>query len=209
MGKYNMKKDHIYTFIIIAGIIAGELFIFSGEIFYGLGVHIINLLFITLTIVFRPFLELKVKNILRDLALLILLLLINLSVPVITSSIPQYILTYGLMLIPIYIVKDQMSSKGSGPGPDSESNSYNLVIIFLIGVIITVLQYKMSPVPISPDTIYISGELTTICLIISIIITLLLPETRYWNKYNSDILDMVSNSLLSVFITIAISRIII
>lgn len=205
MGKYDMKKENIYAFIIIAGIIAGELFIFSGEIFYGLGVHIVNLLFITLIIIFRPFLELEVKNILRNLALLILLLLINLSVPVITTSIPQYILTYGMMLIPIFIVKDQMSSKES----DSESNSHNLIIIFLIGVIITVLQYKMSPIPISSDIIYISGELATVCLIVSIIITLLLPETKYWNKYNSDILDMVSNSLLSVFITIAISRIII
>ncbi len=205
MGDHYMKKENIYTFITIAGIIAGELFIFGGEIFYGLGTHIINLLFITLIIIFRPFLELEVKNILRNLALLILLLLINLSVPVITSSIPQYILTYGLMLIPIFIVKDQMSSKES----DSESNNHNLIIIFLIGVIITVLQYKMSPIPISSDIIYISGELTTICLIISIIITLLLPETKYWNRYNSDILDMVSNSLLSVFITIAISRIII
>lgn len=202
-----MKKEHIYAFIIIAGIIAGELFIFGGEIFYGLGIHIINLLFITLIIIFRPSLELEVKNILRNLALLILLLLINLSVPVITSSIPQYILTYGLMLIPIFIAKEQMSSRELYS--ESESNSHNLIIIFLIGVIITVLRYKMSPIPISSDIIYISGELTTICLIISIIITLLLPETRYWNKYNSDILDMVSNSLLSVFITIAISRIII
>lgn len=202
-----MKKEHIYAFITIAGIIAGELFIFGGDIFYGLGIHIINLLFITMVIIFRPSLELEVKNILRNLALLILLLLINLSVPVITSSISQYILTYGLMLIPIFIVKDQMSSRELYS--ESESNSHNLIIIFLIGVIITVLQYKMSPIPISSDIIYISGELATICLIISIIITLLLPETRYWNRYNSDILDMVSNSLLSVFITIAISRIII
>ena len=99
MGKYNMKKE---IYIPIFGLIAGELIMFYGNILYGLGIHIINLLGIIFIIIFSN-LSTKEKNILQSLSLLIILRMINLSMPF-TTTILKYLLIYGIMLIPLYLV---------------------------------------------------------------------------------------------------------
>ena len=58
------------------------------------------------------------------------------------------------------------------------------------------------------DIVNIGGELMTIFLIISLIISLLLTNTKYWNRHVSDIFDMCSNPLLLTFMLIVIFRII-
>lgn len=57
------------------------------------------------------------------------------------------------------------------------------------------------------EIINIGGELMTIFLIISIVISLLLIDTKYWNKYISGMLDTCSNPLLLIFAIIVIFRI--
>lgn len=109
MGKYDMKKE---ISIPIFGIIAGELIMFYGQILTGLEVHIINFLYIILIIIFGK-LSLKERNVLQSLTLLILLRMINLSIPqFFTTTLMQYPLIYGIMFLPIYFtIKDQQMSR--------------------------------------------------------------------------------------------------
>ncbi len=60
---------------------------------------------------------------------------------------------------------------------------------------------------ISPEVINTSGAFTTAFLVIAITLSLLLVESKYWNKYVSDTLDMYSYSALVVFIEIVIFNI--
>lgn len=56
------------------------------------------------------------------------------------------------------------------------------------------------------ETLFIGGEFTTIFLIISLMISFLLIDTKYWNKYISNNLDVCSQPLLLIFIMIIIYR---
>lgn len=58
------------------------------------------------------------------------------------------------------------------------------------------------------ETVNTAGVFVTIFLITSIIISLLLTYTRYWNKYNSNIIDTCSYPMLVIFIEIVIFKII-
>lgn len=198
-----MKKE---IYIPISGLIIGELMIFYGNIFYGLGIHVANLLLTTFIIIFESSLELKMKNILRYIILVILLRMINLSIPQLPIVILQYLLIFGVMIIPIYyIIKDKLVLyRESRIVP--KSFYIPLATVILIGLIVVILQYEL--LPLSSDMTYISGKFTTICLIISITIALLLSGTKYWNKYASDTTDMSSSSLLSLFIIIVVYKII-
>lgn len=200
-----MKKE---IYIPIFGLIIGELTIFYDNIFYGLGIHTVNLIAVTLMIIFRSSLDIKMKNILRCICLAIILRMISLSTPqIFTTSILQYLLVYGIMIIPIYyIIKDKLTLYKESR-IDSRKFYIYIATIFLIVFMTIILQYGMfNPLPL--EVIYISGKFTTVCLIISMVITLLLSYTKYWNKYISDTLDMNSHTLLFVFIIMAISKII-
>lgn len=199
-----MKKE---IYIPIFGLIVGELAIFYN-VLYGLGIHTVNLLVIILMITFRSSLDIKMKNILRYVCLAIILRMINLSMPqIFTNSILQYLLIFGIMIIPIYyIIKDKLALYKESR-IDSRKFYMYIITIFLIVSMVIILQYIMfNPLPL--EVIDIGGKFTTICLIISMVITLLLSETKYWNKYISDTLDMNSHTLLSVFIIMTISKII-
>ena len=58
------------------------------------------------------------------------------------------------------------------------------------------------------DIINIGGEFITALLIISLIISLLLIHTKYWNRYNSNIIETCSYAMLVTFIEILIFKII-
>lgn len=199
-----MKKE---IYIPIFGLIVGELAIFYN-IFYGLGIHVINLLVVTFMIIFRSSLDMKMKNILRCICLAIILRMISLSIPqMFANSILQYLLVYGIMIIPIYyVIKDKLALYNESR-IDSRKFYIYVATIFLIVFMVIILQYIMfNPLPL--EVIDIGGKFTTVSLIISMVITLLLSETKYWNKYISDTLDMNSHTLLSVFIVMVISKII-
>lgn len=55
--------------------------------------------------------------------------------------------------------------------------------------------------------ISMSGELTTIFLIIFLIIAFLLIDTKYWIKINFTTIDICSSPLLLTFIAVAIFNI--
>lgn len=59
----------------------------------------------------------------------------------------------------------------------------------------------------SPEIINVSGMLMTVFLIIALIASLFLTDTKYWNKFVSDIFDMGTNLLLVVFAMIVIFKI--
>ena len=204
-----MKKD-IYVPIFgipIAALIAGELMIFYGDVFYGLGIHMVNLLAITLIIIFMSSLDIKMKNILRYIILIILSRMIILSMPLSVAVALQYLLICGIIAIPIYyIIKDKLILYKESR-IESMRFYVPLVVTTMIGLIMVISQYGIFS-PITLEGTYISGKFTTIYLIISIIITLLLSYTKYWNKYTSDTLDMSSNSLLSIFVIIAVYKMI-
>lgn len=60
---------------------------------------------------------------------------------------------------------------------------------------------------ISPEVIDTGGAFATVFLIIAISVSLLLVESKYWNKYVSNTLDMYYYSALVVFIEIVIFNI--
>lgn len=198
-----MKKD---IYIPIFGLIAGELMVFYGNILYGLGIHVANLLVATLMIIFESPLELKNKNILRYIILVILLRMINLSIPQLSMVVFQYLLIFAVMSIPIYyIIKDRLILYRESRIA-SRKFYIPLISVLLMGSIVTISQFAILG-SLSSNITNTSGQFTTICLIISIVITLLLSGTKYWNKYASDITDMSSSSLLSLFIIIVVYKI--
>lgn len=200
-----MKKE---LYIPVFGLIAGEFTIFFGNIFYGLGIHVVNLLVTTLIIIFEQSLEMRMKNILRYIILIVLLRMINISTPLLFSVVYlQYLLMFIAMLIPIYyIMKDKLVLYKESR-IDPIRFYIPLVTTLLIELVIVISQYvALNPIPL--DVIYESGKYTTIYMIISIVITLLLSDTRYWNKYASDTLDMSSNSLFPIFMVITIHKIV-
>lgn len=57
-----------------------------------------------------------------------------------------------------------------------------------------------------PEIIYIGGGLMTVFLIIALIMSLFLVDTKYWNICVSNIFDISFNTLLLVFATIVIFK---
>lgn len=320
--KFDKIKIGKEIYIPILGIVIGELLILYNKIFYGLGVHIINLLVIISIIIFYDISD-GLKNILQSMTLIILLRIINLSVPpFFTTDILQYSIIYGIMFIPIYsIIKNQQISNKE-LGMHLDRFYIYLPMSILIGFIIAVSEYNiLDPIPLienidipniilitiimfvfvgtieeiifrpilqtrieksfgskngillsggifgimhssygisneiifatifgivlgyifymtrdvlfaisihgianvisfgilpnlnmitthSSDIIAIGGGFMTLLLIVILIISILMVNTKYWNKYISNTLDTCSNCLLLTFITIVIFRVI-
>lgn len=166
MGECDMKK---WTYVPILGLIAGELLIFNGNIYSGFGIHIINLLFITLLIIFGN-LNLDIKNVLQGLILVTLLRVVNLSMPqFFTTTLLQYPLIYGVMFIPIYntIKNQQISSKELGINFD-KLHIY-LPMAILIGTIMAIIEYRIiSPVALIDNIRFSNIALIAIIMIVFI-----------------------------------------
>jgi len=147
MGEFNEMKKDIY--VPILGIIIAEFLMFYGKIFHGLGIHIINLLVIIFIIIFSS-IRLEEKNVLQSLILVILLRIVNLSMPqFFTITLLQYTLIYGIMFIPIhYIIKNQhISSKELGI--DFRKFYIYLPISIVIGIIMSIIEYiVINPTPL-------------------------------------------------------------
>lgn len=215
MGECDMRK---WTYISILGTIVGELLIFHGQILTGLGVHIINLLAIILIIIFSKF-SLKEKNVLQSLTLLILLRMISLSIPQLSTNIyVQHTIIYGIMLIPIFLImKNQhVLQKESGVStsillcsfPSSRRVYIYVPTVVLTIVIVGMIGQYIGVIPniriISPDVI---GEFVSIFLIVILSISFLASDTKYWSEYISSNMNICSGPLLLTFITIVIHKI--
>lgn len=148
MGEFNgMKKENIIPTLAILGIANAEIAMYFGDVLPGLGIHIINLLAIIFIIIFSD-LDIKVKNVLQSLTLVILLRMINLSTPqLFTTTLLQYPLIYGIMFIPIYYI-----IKGQGISAKELGINFNKLYIYIplavvIGSIAAVVEYRiMNPI---------------------------------------------------------------
>lgn len=132
---------HIY--IPFIGIIIAEIMMYSNNVYYGLGIHTINLLTIIFIMSFSS-IDIRIKNVLQSFVLLTLLRLINLSVPQFFNiTLLQYSLIYGIMFIPIYsIIKSQNLSKEE-LGINFHKMYIYLPLAILIGSIISIIEYKI------------------------------------------------------------------
>lgn len=219
MGEYNYMKKLIYA--LIMSIVVGEILIFYNRILSGVGIHIIILLIIILIIIFGN-LSPKTKNILQSLILLPLLRIISLSIPQLSKNVYiQHVIIYGIMFIPIYLIMKHQHILYKESGTSSSillyrSPSLKRVYIYVPTVMLTIItivkigQY-MSIIPniqaISPDVANVIGELVSIFLIIILSISLLVSDTKCWNKYISNTINICSIPLLLAFVTIVIHKI--
>lgn len=166
MGEFDMKK---WTYIPILSLIAGELLIFNGNIFPGLGIHIINLLALIFLIIFGN-LSLDIKNVLQGLILVTLLRVVNLSMPqFFTTTLLQYPLIYGAMFIPIYnVVKNQQISSRE-LGINFNKFYMYLPIAILIGIVVAIVEYRIiSPIALIDNLRFSNIALITIIMIVFI-----------------------------------------
>lgn len=170
MGECDMKNEmKKWTYVSILGIVAGELLIFNGNVLSGLGIHIINLLFITLLIIFGN-LSLDIKYVLQGLILVALLRVVNLSMPqFFTTTLVQYPLMYGVMFIPLYntVKSQQISIKELGI--DFKKMYIYLPVAILIGIMMAIVEYRiLSPVALIDNVRFSNIALITIIMIVFI-----------------------------------------
>lgn len=210
-----------WIYIPIIGIIIGELLILYDKILVGLGIHIVGILTIILIIIFGN-LSLKTKNILQCLILLPLLRIMRLSIPQLSDNIfVQYMIIYGIMFVPIYLImrNDHILLKESETNLSIllySSRSFGKVYIYMNTIILVIIITAMigqyvsmisSAQTILPEVTYIIEEIISIFLIITLSISLLVSNTKYWNEYISNSIDIYSYPLLLTLVTIIIHKI--
>lgn len=140
-----MKKE---ISIPILGIIIAESLMFFGEIFPGLGIHIIDLIVIISIITFSS-IKLEEKNILQSLTLLIILRIVSLSMPqFFTMALLQLSLIYGVMYITIYHIINNQHISFKELGIHFRKLYIYLPAAIIIGTIAGIVEYKiLDPIP--------------------------------------------------------------
>jgi hypothetical protein len=209
-GEYDNMKNWIHAPII--GIAIGEILIFDNKIILGIGIHVISLIAMILAITFGNF-SLKEKNVLQSLTILPLLRMISLSIPQLSGIYVQYLVVYGIMAIPVYLImKNQyLLNKESEINVSvllysfpSFKRIYRIYIyvptivltIFMIGMIGQYIGVIPNVLTISQEVANTIGELVSIFLIIILSISLLVSDTKYWNEYISRSINIYSSPLL-------------
>lgn len=197
--------------IVIGYIGVGELLMFYGMVLPSIVMYTTSILIVIFLMIFGE-LSLGMKNILQSLILLSLLRIINTSMPQFFEDIHlQYLLIYGVMIIPIYLaIKNQLLSYKELGKNFRSTHTYLPAIVLIVIIAIMVGQYmndisyahtaKLGDMPIY-------GELMTILLIILLLISLLIMDTEYWNRYISNALGACYSSLLLAFVIIVVFRI--
>lgn len=145
-----MKKEIYFILgVAISGIIIGELLIFSKQTFVGLGIHIINLLAIIFIIIFSS-MKLEEKNVLQSLTLVILLRIINLSVPqLFTVELLQYSLIYGVIFISIYLTIKNQNISSKDLGVNFQKLYIYIPVAVIIGSVVAMIEYRiLGPIPL-------------------------------------------------------------
>ena len=147
MGKRDKMKNEIYLSIL--GIAIGEIMLFLDHIYIGLLINIINILIITSVLIFSDYSS-DEKNVLQSLILLILMRAINLAMPpLFENNLLWYILTYGVLFIPIYlIIKNQQISLNE-LGIHSKNLRVYLPAALLIGIVFSYIEFLITdPAPL-------------------------------------------------------------
>ena len=153
-----MKRE---IYLPILGIVAGELMMFSGQVFAGLLIHIINLQAMTLFLIFGDKSS-DNKKLLQSLILVLLIRIINLAVPqFFTGALLMYPMTYGVMFIPIYIIVKNQHISLKEMGIDFKKLSFSFPAALLIGSMIALLEYLI----LKPSALIESLQLSNIILL--------------------------------------------
>ena len=159
-----MKKEIVLP---ILGIAAGELMMFLNHEFIGLAIHVINLQLISLFIIFGRF-SLSLKNVFQSLILLLLMRIINLSMPqIFTITLLWYPLIYGVMFIPIYIIIKNQQIQLKELGMDFGMLRIYLPAALLIGFGMALLEYRiLQPVSLIENIRFSNLVLITIVMFV-------------------------------------------
>ena len=139
-----MKK----VYFPIINIIIAEIMIFFSMIYYGFGLHMLNLFIIMYLIVRES--EINIRYVLQSLILVILLRIIGVSIPqFFNTDLLRYPLIYGVMFLPIfYVIKSQQISNAE-LGITFRKIYLYLPLAIIIGTIIGTIEYKiLNPVPL-------------------------------------------------------------
>lgn len=142
-------KDGKEIYLPILGIIIGELLMFMGKMYPGLAVHVINIQAISIAIIFGKFSDDR-KKVLQSMLLLILMRIINLSMPqFFTFTLLWYTLVYGIMFIPIYYVIRNQDITLTNIGLDIKRWYIYLPAALLIGTAMAMLEFQiLHPTPL-------------------------------------------------------------
>lgn len=153
-----MKK---WIYFPIISLFIAELLMFYDKILPGLYIHIVNIMAITLLIIFGNS-SIDIKNVLQSLSLVILLRIISLSMPqFFTDMLKQYSLIYGVMFIPIYIIIKNQQISYKELGLNFKRLYIYLPSAVIIGSVIALLDYKI----LKPDAIIDNLDLSEIIFI--------------------------------------------
>jgi len=130
-------------YIPLLGIAAGEIMMFSGHVYIGLIIHIINLQAITLALVLSDFPNEK-KNMLQSLLLLLQMRIINLAMPqFFTLTLLWYPLVYGVMYISIYYVTRHQNINSKDIGINFARWYFYIPLAFLIGAGMAMIEFRI------------------------------------------------------------------
>ena len=144
-----MKK---IIYLPILGIIIAEILIFMGHVYASLIVHIFNIQALSIAIIFSKLSE-DIKKVFQSMLLLILMRIINLSMPqFFTFTLLWYPLVYGIMFIPIYYVIKNQNITLKEIGFDFKRWYIYFPAALLIGTAMAMLEFKiLNPTPLILD----------------------------------------------------------
>jgi len=153
-----MKKE---LYLSMLGIVVGELMLFSGQVYMGIAIHVINLQAITLGLIFSS-LSSDIKNTLQSLILLLLLRIIGIAMPqFFTVSILWYPLVYGVMFIPIFLIIKNQHISSKEIGIDFKRLNIYFPAGITIGLGIGTIEYLI----LKPDPLIENTALSNLILI--------------------------------------------
>lgn len=167
-------KPNILVISPVVALFIGEILIYLGYPLYGMGIHIINLQFITLLIITEKkflsvFEDQNIKPFLQALILLLLLRIINMAVPILfVHNIYWISIIYGIMFIPIYllIIHQELNSKEMGLYCDK---MYLIPLVYIpaalcIGIFLSWIEYLI----IHPDPVISNLSISNLLVLIMI-----------------------------------------
>jgi membrane protease YdiL (CAAX protease family) len=147
-----LTNVNLAIYLSILGIIAGELLMFTGYVYPGMLIHIINIQAITIAIILGKFSP-GINNILQSLLLPLQMRIINLAMPqFFTITLLWYPLVYGVMYISIYYITRHQNITSKEIGINFEHWHIYLPAALLIGAAMAMLEFQiLHPTPLILD----------------------------------------------------------
>nr|QNO49300.1 hypothetical protein ANJBEOKM_00040 [Methanosarcinales archaeon ANME-2c ERB4] len=166
--KKTVGTHHRIAVISMIMIALGELLIFSGNATLGVAVHILNLQMIIVSMFIKGEETDQIvldKQILQSLLLLLLLRIINVSMPFFfTITLYWYPLIYSPMFISIYLILRYQDTSFDDIGMHTKHLRYYIPLALIIGAILAWVEYRIiHPEPLIPE-LRIANMLTLVII---------------------------------------------